>query len=138
MYLKIIDSNETKLEKSNKLLKKGNWIVLYYSDMCGYCQQFKPIWEEFVKKNKKLNCAKITSENSSKININPGYMGVPTVHFYNNGHLTPNGIFEQDRTVQELNNFVKNNLVVKKSKKSKSKSKKSKKSKSKSKKSKKV
>ncbi len=44
-------------------------------------------------------------------------MGVPTVHFYNNGKLTPNGIFEKDRTVEELNHFIKNNLVSKKSKK---------------------
>jgi len=127
MYLKVIDSNENTINKANRELKKGNWIVLYYSDMCGFCQEFKPIWEEFVKKNKKLNCAKITSENASKININPGFMGVPTIHFYKNGRITPNGIFEQDRTVKELNIFVKKNLLIKKSKNQK-KSKKSKKS----------
>ena len=28
----------------------GNMIVLYYADWCGYCQQFKPVWEDLKKK----------------------------------------------------------------------------------------
>lgn len=33
-----------------KAMSDGNIIVLYHADWCGYCQRFKPVWEELKKK----------------------------------------------------------------------------------------
>jgi thiol-disulfide isomerase/thioredoxin len=119
MYLNC-DSQNT-LNLLNNKITKGNWIVLYHSDMCGYCQDFKPIWEQFVKnnKNKLLNCSKVSSEYAHNVQINPGFLGVPTVHFYKNGKLTKKGVFKEERTILNLNKFVKSNLSKKKMKLSK-------------------
>jgi thiol-disulfide isomerase/thioredoxin len=115
-------SNDNLVLANNKL-KRGAWIVLYYSDSCGHCHDFMPVWDEFSKKTKKVNCAKIKAEFSKDININPGFIGVPTVHFYRNGKIGNNGEFMEERTVDNLNKFVSTNLIKKKKSKKKTKKK---------------
>ena len=106
-----------KIDKINEKIKKGNWIILYYSDSCGYCKEFMPIWNKFVKtKINNVNKLKINSENINLIEINPGIEGVPTVHFYNNGKLYKRGIFNKKRTLEELINFCKKNINYNKKK----------------------
>ena len=34
----------------NSKINNGNWVVLYYSENCGYCTDFLPIWDLFEKK----------------------------------------------------------------------------------------
>ena len=122
MVLEVLHNNND-LDSVNNKLKRGVWIVLYFSESCGYCHQFMPIWDEFVNNNnKKVKCAKIDSNVSDNITANPGFLGVPSVHFYRNGKLAKNGVFEEERTVENLNKFVNKNLV-KKTKKRKTKKK---------------
>ena len=121
MVLEVKHDND--LDSVNNKLKRGVWIVLYFSESCGYCHQFMPIWDEFVHNNNtKVKCAKIDSNVSNNIIANPGVSGVPSVHFYRNGKITKEGIFEEERTVENLNKFVNKNLV-KKTKKRKTKKK---------------
>jgi len=95
----------------NQKIRKGNWIVLYYSNSCGYCIDFMPIWDEFNKiKLNKLNKIKINNDIAHTIKINPGYQGVPTIHFYKNGKLNKKGIFNSERTLNNLILFSKLNL----------------------------
>lgn len=103
----------------NTKLKKGNWIVLYYSENCGYCVDFMPLWDKFVKlKNTNgMNKIKIKSENSHLIKINPGFQGVPTIHFYKNGKYK--ATFNKERTLENLVKFYKLNSKNKKTKKKK-------------------
>ena len=104
----------------NSKINNGNWVVLYYSENCGYCTDFLPIWDLFEKKkNKKLNKLKLNINSLDLHSITPPINGVPTVHFYNNGKITKDGIFNNERTLLELNKFCVNNLKSKKSKKSK-------------------
>ena len=122
MVLEVLHNNN-ELDSVNNKLKRGVWIVLYFSESCGYCHQFMPIWDEFVNNNNtKVKCAKIDSNVSDNITANPGFLGVPSVHFYRNGKLAKNGVFEEERTVENLNKFVNKNLV-KKTKKRKTKKK---------------
>ena len=105
------------LDKINKKISKGNWIILYYSDSCVYCKEFMPIWKKFIKtKITNLNKLKIKSEYFNFIDINPGIEGVPTIHFYTNGKLYKRGIFKKKRTLEELIHFCKKNIIYKKKK----------------------
>ena len=102
----------------NKKIKKGNWIILYYSDMCGYCVEFMPVWNDFVNtKPKKINIIKIDYNTASQIEINPGFQTVPTIHFYKNGKLYKKGIFTFKRNLKNLIKFMKLNMNTKKTKK---------------------
>ena len=122
MVLEVIHNSD--LDSANNKLKRGVWIVLYFSESCGYCHQFMPVWDEFVNNNtSKVKCAKIDSNVSNNISMNPGFQGVPSVHFYRNGNITPKGIFDEERTVNNLNKFVKDNLVKKKKRRKKTKKK---------------
>tara|TARA_B100000787_G_C15917517_1_gene175235 strand:+ start:123 stop:509 length:387 start_codon:yes stop_codon:yes gene_type:complete len=108
-------------------IKKGNWIVLYYSESCGYCIDFLPIWNLFEsKKQKNLNKLKINIATIDMSNITPPLNGVPSVHFYKNGKITKTGVFNEMRTLEGLNKFSQTNLKALKKLKSKN-SKKSKK-----------
>ena len=111
-------------------LKRGNWVVLYYSEYCGYCTTFLPIWELFLKQNhKNLNKLKINVNKFDASKINPSIDGVPTIHFYKNGKIAKNGIFNESRTLEKLNLFCLQNLKSKKTRDKKSKKTRDKKSK---------
>ena len=50
MFYQVKDKNTAQTFKN--ALNDGNIMVLYYADWCGYCQQFKPVWEDLKKKMK--------------------------------------------------------------------------------------
>lgn len=79
-------------------------LILYYSEFCGHCKNFKPIWEQFCKENKStietlaINCEKETDKC-------PDYIqGYPTVMLYKqNGEKI---MFNGQRTIQGLIDFI--------------------------------
>lgn len=105
-----------KINEYNK--GKGKWIVLYYADWCGFCHSFLPVWKEFEKQKSKTNKIKIEMKDFSKLNYNPEIEGYPTVHLYNDGKLIK--VFKNERTIEGLNSFIKDNKKRKSKKKKKS------------------
>lgn len=100
-----ITSNET---FSGKVSTKPT-LSLYYTHKCPYCVQFLPVWEEFTNtENGKYNInIKKTECSSTKA---PDYVrGFPTVVFEANGKAE---IFEDERTVQNLNKFIEQKLAA--------------------------
>tara|TARA_Y100000590_G_scaffold470102_1_gene661981 strand:+ start:1279 stop:1728 length:450 start_codon:yes stop_codon:yes gene_type:complete len=95
---------------------KDNCKLLYvYSDGCGYCNEFNPVWNEFVTtfKNKfgnVLSLKKINSQEGGsqleKLEIN----GVPTILFLNDKNEKIEE-FNNERTVDNLISFCNNNLI---------------------------
>ena len=94
----------------NNKFNTGNWIILYYSDGCGYCQMFKPTWETFKNQNthKKLNIAEIPLESLKLLNDKHHVMGFPTIKMFNNG--VSKSTFEGERTLDGLNSFANMNM----------------------------
>lgn len=48
MFYQVKDKNTAPAFK--KAISEGNILVLYHADWCGYCQRFKPVWEELKEK----------------------------------------------------------------------------------------
>ena len=112
----IVDNNN--LADFKQKLKTGNWIVWYFAPWCGHCKMMKPEWEKFMDlKNqdpvlrKNLNCASVSD--SMIPNLEDKYReitGFPTIKFYRRGNQTPNGVFDMERTSDNLKQFSLSNL----------------------------
>lgn len=93
----------------NDLSNDSAKLVLYYTDWCGFSQQFLPVWAEVKKvlgsKYSALNILEFEcSKDDGKCNNVKGY---PTVRFEKNGHIEE---FMGPRTVQGLDDFVKGRI----------------------------
>jgi thiol-disulfide isomerase/thioredoxin len=117
----ILVNNQKSLDKFNNNFNKGQWIVLYYADWCGYCQMLKPTWKEFVDnhalKQSDYNVAAVEDSYMTQLNNHPDIMGFPTIQAYKNSDLVDE--MEGPKTVQSINNFSNNNIekILKKFKK---------------------
>jgi len=110
MTIEVLELNKPK--QLTPLIKSGNVLVLYYADWCGYCVSFKPMWKEFITKIKKLN-----SNSFSIVSIENTFLkkeeellneaeGFPTIKFYKDKNLKNPILYETERTIDNLINFV--------------------------------
>lgn len=104
------NDNKNKIKNKPKSLKnkKGDKVILFYADWCGYCQQLMPIWNK-VKKNlkDKVNFEEYNHEakfDTKKYTI----LGYPTIMVEKGGKLT---LFSDMRTEEKLTSFIKDNLL---------------------------
>ena len=81
-------------------------LIFAYADWCGHCQNFKPIWNQFKTKYAKiLDIREVNADKDKAVIQNMGVRGFPTIVMLHNGTKHE---FEGPRTVQGLENFVKN------------------------------
>ena len=88
--------------------QKDDIFVLYYTEWCGASQQFKPIWERFLKETKTgIKTATIECDQKEGICRKAGIRAYPTVILHKVDGT--NVEFLEQRTVQNLENFVNQN-----------------------------
>lgn len=114
----ILEVSKDKYSEFNKLLKKGNVIVFYYANWCGFCHQMLNEWVKFksMVKNqaayKHINVAEIESEHIPNTNAANGQVeGFPTIKFYNedkdNNMVSKNVVpFEDERVSSKIAEFA--------------------------------
>ena len=105
-----------------KAINDGNIIILYHADWCGYCQRFKPIWEDLKKKlnsTSKPMCH-IGEVESANMHHLPDVevRSYPTILFYksklntsmpNKPHLsTPDIKPKQDKQLNSFQELIQN------------------------------
>ena len=90
MHLKV--SSDKDAINLSKIINDGDWMVLYYAEWCGHCNEMKPEWKKVVsnfnnKKNNsnKINIAEIESKHIEKMPNKPSIEGYPSIKMYNNG-----------------------------------------------------
>lgn len=88
-------------------------IVLYYTNWCGYSLKFLPVWKEWTKVTKTgIKTEAIDCEQNRAKCAEFDIKGFPEVilHIAKKDHTGINIKFTGDRTVESLENFVKQNL----------------------------
>ena len=100
----------------SKLLKDGNWMVLYYAEWCSHCKTMKPEWKKAVDNvsNNKvaINVAEVESSHIGNLSEPPNVDGYPTIKMYNNGKEVAK--FEDERVADKIEKFAISNSSVKK------------------------
>lgn len=95
--------------------EKKPTLALFYTNWCGYSQQFLPIWNEYStkNKNKEINIVKIDADMYKGFTESMGIEGFPTVKLIIDNNIYT---FNDNRTKENLEKFV-NEHTKKKSKK---------------------
>jgi thiol-disulfide isomerase/thioredoxin len=110
MYIKVLTNDDG--DKLSKLLKDGDWMVLYYAEWCGHCNSMKPEWEKVVEKFKdtgKIHIADVKSDVIGSLAHKPKIEGFPTIKMYNKGREVAK--FEDERSAHKMEKFAMANSV---------------------------
>ena len=113
MYIKVASKDDA--VKLSDLLKDGDWMVLYYAEWCGHCNEMKPEWKKVVEKmgkSKTVNVADVESAHIGELADKPQVEGFPTIKMYNNGKEVAN--FKDDRVADKMEKFALSNSRVRK------------------------
>lgn len=69
-------------------VKKGSWIIDFWTVWCGPCKLMAPHFEAAAKELKgKVQCAKVNVDENYALAERFGIMAVPTTLFFSNGEL---------------------------------------------------
>lgn len=119
-------SDTTALDKLANCMRSGKVCVLFYADLCGYCQQFKPEWSKLKEMHTINNVSNYHLADIEAVAINAlkarmkdmsqmiEVSGYPTISFYDNGKKVQdyNGertaVSVMDQLNSVLNNSTKN------------------------------
>jgi thioredoxin-like negative regulator of GroEL len=108
-----VNSPENYKKLETIISKKEPVMVLYHALWCSYCQEFKPTWNDFTKKTT-IKTAELESSHSSLAN-SPEHQvhSYPTLKLFVNGKVIP---FEENRSIENINKFIKSHVKSTKSK----------------------
>lgn len=114
MILEVTNTDESKKQFTN-MFNKGNVIVLFYANWCGYCQMMKPAWNSFKEKcandskYKNINIAEVESEFIEDVKMGEEAEGYPTIKFYKTKSQPIK--YEGDRTDVDFLDFASNHSI---------------------------
>jgi len=113
MHLKV--GSESDAINLSKIINDGDWMVLYYAEWCGHCNEMKPEWKKVISNfnnkktnSNKINIAEIESKHIEKMPNKPSIEGYPSIKMYNNGKEVAN--FEDvQRIASKIQEFANTN-----------------------------
>lgn len=133
--MNVLDLNHQNIDKFGSMIK-GNCVILFHHPQCGHCKELRPTWERLKHENKTkpVNIMEINADMLNTLNhpIKHSVKGFPQIVRLENGKVMEE--FNQQRSLENLNDFVRRsannvsnmNRVSNNSKSKKSKSKNSK------------
>jgi thiol-disulfide isomerase/thioredoxin len=108
LYKYMKPKRQVSFSPNNKIIPAKYNLILFYSDNCGHCQDFKPIWNNFKKQYlNKINIEEINIQDSEFAKLNIDIEGVPMVMLE-----TDKGKFfmkSYPRTVEGIKQFIEAN-----------------------------
>ena len=101
-----------KKEVNDSILARDNFVILYYSDMCGHCIQLKPIWNKLCNSIKNNNSVIIVNVEYNNIKYlrakyKKNIMGFPTIIKYSRGKK--HSEYSGRRELKDMKKFIKMN-----------------------------
>ena len=77
-------------EINDSIIASGNFVILYYSDMCGHCIQLKPTWNKLcdsIKNKKDITIINVEANNFERLpeKYKKNIEGYPTIIKYSRG-----------------------------------------------------
>lgn len=95
------------ITEKNQINTEGITVLKFYADWCPPCQQYAPIFEEFVNSNKNLaNFGQINIDNARDIAVEYKVMSIPTTVILKNGVVveSKNGVINPNDLLTIINN----------------------------------
>ena len=84
-------------------------LVFYHVSWCGHCKELRPIWDDLaidflMEESEDIKFAEVNCMEALEVCTEEGVEGFPQIYMYKDGVMED--IFQGDRTVEELTNFV--------------------------------
>jgi thiol-disulfide isomerase/thioredoxin len=118
MHLKV--GSEADAINLSKIINDGDWMVLYYAEWCGHCNDMKPEWQKVVSNfnnkktnSNKINIAEIESKHIDKMPNKPSIEGFPSIKMYNDGKEVAN-FEDSQRIASKIQEFANRNSTKEK------------------------
>ena len=99
---------------NNKLSNSHVFMKIHRPD-CGYCVELAPKWEEVkslvnkmkIRSGKQIVIADVNGSEVNDLNCNMSVNGFPTIRYFRNGKHVED--FNEERTVENMVNWIKRN-----------------------------
>ena len=84
-------------------------LVFFHVSWCGHCKELRPIWDDLaidflMEESEDIKFAEVNCMEALEVCTEEGVEGFPQIYMYKDGVMED--IFQGDRTVEELTNFV--------------------------------
>ena len=84
-------------------------LVFYHVSWCGHCKELRPVWDDLaidflMEESEDIKFAEVNCMEALDVCTEEGVEGFPQIYMYKDGVMED--IFQGDRTVEELTNFV--------------------------------
>ena len=84
-------------------------LVFYHVSWCGHCKELRPVWDDLaidflMEESEDIKFAEVNCMEALDVCTEEGVEGFPQIFMYKDGVMED--IFQGDRTVEELTNFV--------------------------------
>merc|ERR1712223_538397 len=105
----VYDLNDLSFQKFIDSQGSGATLVFYHVTWCGHCKALRPVWDELaidflMEESEDLKFAEVNCMGALDVCTEEGVEGFPQVYMYKDGVMED--IFQGERTVEELTNFV--------------------------------
>ena len=105
----VYDLNDLSFQKFIDSQGSGATLVFYHVTWCGHCKALRPVWDELaidflMEESEDLKFAEVNCMEALDVCTEEGVEGFPQVYMYKDGVMED--IFQGERTVEELTNFV--------------------------------
>jgi len=99
---------DNKKEINDSIIAIGDFVILYYSDMCGHCIQLKPTWNKLcdsIKNKKDITIINVEENNIEYLpeKYKKNIQGYPTIIKYSRGKKRE---YEGNRELDDLKKFI--------------------------------
>jgi predicted bacteriocin transport accessory protein len=100
----------TAKQRFENILTKGTIVCYYHWKLCGHCSAFSPLWKKVIQQYKdKVFFVNIELEGMNGLDRQHRVQGFPTIIIYKNGKKSKE--FNGERTAENLNTFIKENVI---------------------------